>query len=163
MHWAEHYKKKVIDPELLPKKIIDWRKDGKTIATLNGSFDLMHAGHLHIIFEASKQADLLIMALNTDKSIQAYKNADRPIITLEYRLQMIAAIEFVDYVTWFDETNPIPILKVIKPDVHVNGAEYGLNCIESCTVSMYGGRLHLVDRIPGLATSEVINKIRQLS
>lgn len=121
----------------------------------------MHAGHLFILHEASKQADLLIVALNSDVSVQKYKGKDRPLIPLQYRLEMMAAIEFVDYVTWFDETDPCKLLEKIKPDVHVNGIEYTENCIEAETVKTHGGRIHLVDRITGLATSAIIEKIQK--
>lgn len=161
-HWAQGYLKKVIPPDQLAHKAEELRASGQTIATLNGSFDLLHAGHLHIIFEASKTADLLIVALNTDRSIQAYKSPDRPLIQLESRLQMMAAFEFVDYVTWFDETQPNHLLSLIKPHVHVNGAEYGENCIEAETVRANGGRIHIIPLIPGLSTSQIIKKIRSL-
>lgn len=160
--WENHFKSKVIAPENLAEKVAEIRESGKRIATLNGSFDLMHAGHLQIIFEASKVADVLIVALNTDNSIKQYKSPKRPIIPLEYRLQMMAALEFVDYVTWFDETDPRKILNIIKPDVHVNGAEYGENCIESETVKSNGGKMHIVQLVPGLSTSEIIKKIQSL-
>lgn len=157
--WKDKCSQKYIAPQDLEKKIAILRAAGKTIATLNGSFDLMHAGHLHIIYEASQVADVLVVALNTDLSIQRYKSLSRPIIPLEYRLQMMSAIQFIDFLTWFDETDPIRVLSVIKPDVHVNGMEYGQNCIEADTVHKYGGRLHLVERIPSLSTTDIINKI----
>jgi rfaE bifunctional protein nucleotidyltransferase chain/domain len=152
--------KKLVEPERLEETVAQIRSRKLTIATLNGSFDLMHAGHLYIIHEASKQADRLILALNSDASIRQYKSPDRPIIPLQYRLEMMAALEFVDYVTWFDETDPRALLAKIKPDVHVNGIEYGENCIEADVVKAGGGRLHLVDRIPSLATSSIIQKIK---
>lgn len=74
----------------------------------------------------------------------------------------MAALEFVDYVTWFDETDPRRILSEIKPDVHVNGAEYGENCIEAPTVKQHGGTIHIVQLIPGLSTSHIIKKIISL-
>lgn len=151
---------KLITPENLEKAVATIRRQGKTIATLNGSFDLLHAGHLHIIEEASKQADCLIMALNSDASIKAYKSPERPLIPLKYRLKMVAALMFVDYVTWFEETDPCKILEIIKPDVHVNGSEYGQNCIEGETVKKYGGKIHIVSLVPGLSTSEIIKKIK---
>lgn len=157
--WATYSKKKVIEPEKLQTKVAELKGQGKKIATLNGSFDLLHAGHLHIIFEASQVADVLIVALNTDRSIQEYKSPLRPIIPLEYRLQMMSALGFVDYVTWFDETDPIRILGVIKPHVHVNGAEYGENCIEAPIVKQHGGKIHIVQLVPGLSTSQVLKKI----
>lgn len=158
---AAWLQKKLIEPAQLEEKVAAIRARQLSIATLNGSFDLLHAGHLYIIHEASKQADRLIVALNSDASIQKYKSPDRPIIPLDYRLEMMAALEFVDFVTWFDETDPRTVLEKIKPDVHVNGAEYGAECVEAETVKTHGGKLHLVDRIPSLATSAIIEKIKQ--
>jgi len=156
--WLE---KKLIKPENIEAKAAFLRARGVSLATLNGSFDLLHAGHLFIVYEASKQADILIVALNSDASIRQYKKGDRPIIPLSYRLQMVAALEFVHFVTWFEETDPRELLEKIKPDVHVNGAEYGADCIEAKTVQKGGGRLHLVERIPSLATSAIIEKIKR--
>ena len=153
---------KQVPPEKLEEIVSSIREQGKTIATLNGSFDLLHAGHLEIIHEAKKQADCLIMALNTDRSIQQYKSPDRPLISLQHRLQMVAALGAVDFVTWFDETDPCKILSVIQPDVHVNGAEYGEKCIEAETVKQYGGRIQVVDLVDGLSTTNIINKIAAL-
>lgn len=160
--WENHYKRKCIDPEEIEQRVSEIRKGGNKIATLNGSFDLLHAGHLHMLYEASKAADTLIVALNTDRSIQEYKSCERPIIPLNYRLQMMAALGFVDYVTWFDETNPCKLLAKIKPDVHVNGAEYGENCIEAKTVKKNGGQIKIVSLVPGLSTSQIVKKIGSL-
>ncbi len=80
--FAEAILSKVIEPQQIEQKIESLRALHKTIATLNGSFDLMHAGHLEMIYQASKQADILILALNTDRSIQEYKSPLRPIIPL---------------------------------------------------------------------------------
>lgn len=154
--------KKLVEPERLEETVRALRSEKKTIATLNGSFDLLHAGHLFIIHEASKQADCLIVALNSDASIRMYKSPDRPLIALQHRLEMMAALSFVGYVTWFEETDPRSLLSKIKPDVHVNGAEYGENCIEADVVKANGGRLHLVRRIPSLSTSAIIEKIKAL-
>jgi rfaE bifunctional protein nucleotidyltransferase chain/domain len=153
--------RKIVDPKNLPSLIEDLRQQKKSIVTLNGSFDLMHAGHLYILYEASLKGDVLIVALNSDISIKKYKSKDRPIIPLEYRVKMMSAIQAVDYVTWFDEVDPREILKIIKPDVHVNGKEYGENCIEATVVKAGGGKIYLVDRIPSLSTTEIINKIKQ--
>jgi D-glycero-beta-D-manno-heptose 1-phosphate adenylyltransferase len=155
-------KQKIIPNELLAEKVNQLKAKGLKIATLNGSFDLLHAGHLYILFEAKKQADILIVAVNSDASIKKYKSENRPIIDLENRMKMLASLEWVDFVTSFDETDPIKILKIIKPHIHVNGAEYGENCIEKQAVIEGGGKLYLVDRIPGLATSEIIKKIKGL-
>jgi D-glycero-beta-D-manno-heptose 1-phosphate adenylyltransferase len=157
------HKNKIIIPSLLEEKILQLRQQHKKIVTVNGSFDLLHAGHLYILSQASKLAEILIVALNSDISIKGYKSPSRPIVSLPNRLEMMAAIEYVDYVTWFDELDPCKILGIIKPDVHVNGIEYGENCIESQVVAAGGGTLHLVQRIGGLATSEIIKKILHIS
>ena len=159
--YEEYFLTKYLPPERIEEKVSEIRREGKTIATLNGSFDLMHAGHLHILYEASLQADILILALNSDASIKKYKSPLRPIISLPNRLRMMAALGFVDLVTAFEETNPIEILKKIKPDVHVNGAEYGADCIEAETVRSFGGKVHIVQLVPGLSTSQIIEKVKQ--
>ena len=139
------------------------REQGVQIASLNGSFDLLHAGHLEMIYQASLQGDVLVVALNTDRSIQEYKSPLRPIVTLLHRMQMIGALEMVDFVTYFDEVDPRAILQEIMPHVHVNGVEYAPRCIESEVVESYGGRVHFVDLVPGLSTSHIISKIQSLS
>jgi len=157
--WRDTCRRKWVAPEQLEDWAVQKRNHGHSIVTLNGSFDLLHAGHLQMVYEASQQGDILIVLLNSDTSIQQYKSPDRPIIPLEYRLQMISALEWVDYVSWFDELDPRQVLSRIKPDVHTNGAEYGVNCLEAETINQVGGRLHLVERIPSLSTTEIIEKI----
>ncbi len=162
MSWESYRTRKVIDPSHLEERVEGLKKEQKSIATLNGSFDLLHAGHLYILHEAAQTADLLIVALNSDASVQSYKGPDRPIIPLKYRLEMVSALELVDYVTWFDEPDPRQILAKIKPHVHVNGVEYGQECIEAETVQAHGGRIQLIPRIEGLATSDIIQKIQKV-
>ena len=145
----------------LEKKVAEIRSVGKNIVTLNGSFDLLHAGHLEMIYQASLQGDVLIVALNTDDSIKKYKSPTRPIIPLKWRMEMMAALEMVSFVTSFEETNPISILEIIRPDVHANGSEYGENCIESEVVKRHGGRIHIISLVPGLSTSNIIKKIKE--
>ena len=159
--WSISYQDKLIHPDQLTTKIERLRQEGRTIVSLNGSFDLLHAGHLQILFEASQLGNILVVALNSDRSIQQYKSPKRPIIPLEYRLQMLAALQFVSYVTWFEETDPRAILALIKPDIHVNGSEYGQNCIEAEIVKQYGGKIHIVPLIPSLSTSDIVHKIQQ--
>lgn len=161
--WPTFCKSKLVPPHKLNAWSDSIRSGGETIVTLNGSFDLLHAGHLKIIYEASKQADVLIVALNTDESIRRYKGSKRPIVDLEHRLQMMCALSFVDYVTWFAEDDPRNILEKIQPDVHVNGAEYGEKCIEAEVVKKYGGKLHIVSLVGGLSTSKILEKIHETS
>lgn len=153
---------KLIHPDQLRTLSEQLKREGKSIATLNGSFDLLHPGHLEMIYQASCQADLLLMLLNTDASIKGYKSPQRPINPLEVRLQHIAALQMVDYVSWFDDLDPIKILGVIKPDVHCNGSEYGENCIEAPIVKENGGRIHIIQLIGGYSSTNMIKKIQSL-
>lgn len=156
------YQQKIIDPDKILQLTKKLKKEGKRVVSLNGSFDLLHAGHLFIIYSAKNQGDILIVALNSDESIKQYKGSSRPIIPLKYRMEMMAAIEAVDFVTFFHETTPIEILKKIHPDIHVNGVEYGKECVEAKIVRELGAELYLVDRIPSLSTSSIITKIKEL-
>lgn len=162
MTLVEKKRSKIVDPSSLSRLSFELKKEGLMIATLNGSFDLFHAGHLYILSEAAKQADVLIVLLNSDASIKAYKGKNRPIISLKDRLKLIAALEGVDYVSSFEETTPINVLSKIQPHVHVNGIEYGQNCVEAEVVKKHGGVVHLVRRVEGLSTSELIKKIKLL-
>ena len=136
------------------------RAKGKRIVTINGTFDILHNGHLHILNEARKRGDVLIVAINSDRSVSAYKGADRPLVPERHRAEMLLALRMVDYVHIFDESDPIALLTEIRPDVHVNGSEYGENCIESETVRRCGGQLHIVNRISGLSTSGLIDTLQ---
>jgi D-beta-D-heptose 7-phosphate kinase / D-beta-D-heptose 1-phosphate adenosyltransferase len=135
------------------------RAKGKRVVTVNGSFDVLHSGHLHILNEARQQGDVLIVGLNSDASVRAYKGPSRPIMSQQHRAEMLLALRVVDYVHIFDEPDPIAFLSEINPDVHVNGAEYTEGCIERDAVRRGGGKLYLVDRIPGLSTSDIVVRL----
>lgn len=136
------------------------RKKGKKIVTCNGSFDLFHRGHLYILEEAKKQGDVLVVGLNSDSSIQQYKSKDRPVISQEVRADMLAALECVDYVIIMDEPEiAVPLVKLVRPNVHVNGANYRENCVEAEAVKEAGARLHLVPMYKDFSTTNLIKKI----
>lgn len=116
---------------------------------------MLHAGHLEILYEASRQADLLVVALNTDESIKQYKSPLRPIIPLVYRLQMMATLEFVSYVTWFDETDPRRVLSVIKPSVQVMAQNTEKNYVSLKLSNPTAAYDHIVKLVDGLSTSQV--------
>jgi D-beta-D-heptose 7-phosphate kinase/D-beta-D-heptose 1-phosphate adenosyltransferase len=136
------------------------RARGKRIVTVNGSFDILHNGHLHILSEARQRGEVLIVGLNSDASVRSYKGSERPIVPQQQRAEMLLALRMVDYVHIFDEVDPIAFLEQVRPDVHVNGSEYGEDCIESETVKRGGGLLHIVGRIPGLSTSRLVETLQ---
>jgi len=138
-------------------------RDGVRIVTCNGSFDLFHFGHLRFLEEARAQGDVLVVGVNSDRSIKEYKSPSRPIIPQDQRAQIVAALALVDYVHVFDETVPMPFLEVVRPAVHVNGAEYGAECIEAEMVKRHGGVIHLVPKVAGLSTTELMARIAKLA
>jgi D-beta-D-heptose 7-phosphate kinase/D-beta-D-heptose 1-phosphate adenosyltransferase len=135
------------------------RGRGKRLVSVNGSFDLLHAGHLHILREAKRQGDVLVVGLNSDASVRSYKGTTRPLIPQAQRAEMLLALRMVDYVHIFDEPVPMPFIEALRPDVHVNGSEYGPDCIEAPLVRSLDARLHIVERLPNLSTSEILHKI----
>lgn len=147
----------------IEKIVNDLKKKGKKIVTINGSFDILHVGHLKILEEAKNQGDILIVALNSDKSVKMNKGPKRPINKEDDRASMLAALELIDYVVIFNEKDPRKLLSMIKPDVHVNGSEYGEKCIEADVVKKYGGRIHIVKLLTGYSTTMLIEKIRKSS
>jgi D-beta-D-heptose 7-phosphate kinase/D-beta-D-heptose 1-phosphate adenosyltransferase len=151
---------RLVPRRLLAQLAATLRAQRKRIVTINGSFDVLHAGHLHILNEAKRQGDVLIVGLNSDASVKTYKGPSRPIVTERRRAELLLALRMVDYVHIFDEPDPIAFLSEINPDVHVNGSEYGAECIEAETVRRGGGEIYIVDRIPDLSTSGLLGSLK---
>jgi len=133
---------------------------GRKIVTINGSFDLLHAGHLDILRQAAEQGDVLIVGLNSDASVKESKGLGRPIISERYRAEALASLEFVDYVTIFGERESLKFVESVLPNVHVNGGDYGRDCIERKLVKKHGGRVHIVERKIPVSTSDIIERIK---
>jgi D-beta-D-heptose 7-phosphate kinase/D-beta-D-heptose 1-phosphate adenosyltransferase len=152
---------RIVPREALRQLAVTLRAKGKRIVTINGSFDILHSGHLYILNEARRLGDVLIVGLNSDKSVASCKGPGRPFVDEHRRAEMLLALRAVDYVHVFDEPDPIAFLREVNPDVHVNGSEYGEDCIESETVKQGGGRIHIVNRLPGLSTSNIIDMLQR--
>ena len=120
----------------------------------------MHRGHISILETAKSQGDVLIVGLNGDQSVRAYKGPDRPIYPEKERAEILAALEFVNYVYIFQEPECIHFVELVKPDIHVNDSSYGYDCIERPAVEDSGGKLHLLEKINTLSTTDIINKIK---
>jgi rfaE bifunctional protein nucleotidyltransferase chain/domain len=143
----------------LLKTVKKLKSEGKRVVTYNGSFDLLHAGHVGSLLEAKSLGEVLIVLLNSDRSVKSYKSSRRPIVPEKERAALLAAISAVDYVCFFDEINPKRILSKIKPDLHANGADWGHDCLEREVVEKNGGKIHILKWTPGLSTSNLIKKI----
>ena len=125
-----------------------------TLVWTNGVFDILHAGHLAQLEAARAHGDLLVVGVNTDETVRAAKGADRPIFPLAERLAMLAALEVVDFVHVFAEATPVEALGVLRPDVHVKGADYADKPIpERALVEGYGGKVVLVPLVENRSTT----------
>ena len=130
------------------------------MVSINGSFDLLHGGHVYVLEEAARQGDVLVVGLNSDASVRAYKGPHRPILPEAERAETLLAMEAVDYVAFFDEPDCVAFVRRVRSDVHVNDASYGADCIEAPAVRECGGRLHLVGKRPGPSTTDILSRMR---
>lgn len=135
------------------------KKQGKKIVAFNGSFDILHFGHIESFEKAKEQGDILIVLLNSDKSINRYKGPNRPINSQNERAKVLSAIQHIDFIVIFDGITPNQILSLIKPDVYCQGKEWGKNCVERKTIEDYGGRIYILKHSASISTSQVIKKI----
>jgi len=134
------------------------KKRGKKIVTFNGSFDILHLGHIKSFEEAKKQGDVFIILLNSDESVRKYKGPNHPVNSENDRAEILASLECVDYVAIFDEINCKNILSKVKPDIHCNGSDWGKNCVERGVVEENGGSIHILKWQKGFSTSGLIKK-----
>lgn len=149
--------KSVDELDIISKKI---KSEGKKIITTNGVFDIIHIGHIRYLQEAKRLGDILIIGVNSDNSVKRIKDSRRPINNEDDRAEVLAALECVNYVTIFNENDPINFLSVIKPDIHVKGGDYGEDeIIEKDTVNSNGGKIELLPLIGGYSTTNFIKEI----
>jgi D-beta-D-heptose 7-phosphate kinase/D-beta-D-heptose 1-phosphate adenosyltransferase len=135
------------------------KKERKIVFT-NGCFDILHVGHVRYLKEARRLGDCLIIGLNSDQSMRQIKDPARPLISEEQRAEVLAAMECVDYIVLFDEADPFKLIEEIRPDVLVKGADWPRDkIIGADLVTSYGGKVHRVDLVPSISTSEIINRI----
>lgn len=157
----ELFKDKIFAREPLAAKAEEWRASGKKIVFTNGCFDLLHAGHLAYLSEAASLGDILIVALNTDKSVQQLKGPSRPVNNETTRAAMLASMFFIDGVVLFSEDTPLDLIKQIKPDVLVKGGDYEIHQIAGAAETLAnGGEVKVLDFLPGYSSSAIIEKIK---
>lgn len=159
MHRARALQEKILPVETLADVIANWRREGLTVGFTNGCFDIMHAGHISLLTDAKSHCDKLIVALNTDASVRALKGPTRPVNAEMDRAHVVAAMAAVDAVVLFNEDTPLALLKTLRPDVLMKGADYtreqvvGHELVES-----YGGRVELIPLKDGYSTTNIIKK-----
>ena len=138
-----------------------WAKENKHIVFTNGCFDILHRGHIDYLAKASDYGDILVIGLNTDDSVSRLKGPHRPIQDEKSRAHIMAALEFVDLVVYFNEDTPYDLIKVVQPDVLVKGADYKAEDIVGYDVVIAkGGKVETLEFLPGYSTSAIEAKIK---
>ena len=158
--------------DLVPSKIVDaqeaakmanrWRLPGKKIAFTNGVFDILHPGLIHSLSVAAREADYLVVGLNSDASVKRLKGSDRPVNDEQSRALILASLVIVDAVVIFEEDTPLELVKMLMPDVMVKGGDYKVQEIAGAKeVQEAGGRVVINPLLPGWSTTSLIEKIRK--
>lgn len=144
----------------LKLEVENLKQENKKIVTTNGVFDILHIGHIRYLKEAKKLGDVLIVAINSDSSTKQIKGPKRPLNNENDRLEALAALECVDYITLFNEKNPIKFLEEIKPNIHAKGGDYKIErIIEKDVVEKNDGRIVLIPEVKGYSTTNLIKRI----
>jgi len=151
----------VVDRPALVERVGADRARGLTIAFANGGFDLLHVGHIRYLEGAKREADRLVVAINSDASIRGLKGPSRPILSQADRAELVAALRAVDYVVIFDEPTVAPLLELLKPDVHCKGTDYTIDTVpERETVRGYGGRIAIVGDPKDHSTTDLLSRLK---
>ena len=146
-------------PEQLTALREQLEREGRSVVSINGCFDVLHRGHLRILETAAGQGDIVIVGLNSDESVRLNKGPLRPLVSQEERAALLLSLRAVDYVYIFPEKDCMDFVRLARPHVHVNDVSYGPDCIEAETVRKVGARLHLVEKINVSSTTDLIQRI----
>ena len=139
------------------------RNSGKRIVFTNGCFDILHVGHVRYLAAARSKGDALVLGLNSDTSVKSIKPDNRPIVGQDQRAEVLAGLACVDYITIFNEPDPLALIQTIKPDVLIKGADWEeMDIIGSDVVKSYGGEVVRIEVVPGISTSQIIQRILKL-
>lgn len=151
----------VVDAPTLARLVAGYRARGRRIVFTNGCFDVLHAGHVQYLAEARRQADCLIVAINSDESVRQLKGPTRPLNAVEARALVLAGLQDVDYVTIFADATPAAVIEAVRPDVLVKGADYPKEKVVGAQfVESYGGRVHLAELRDGFSTTGLIERMK---
>ena len=139
------------------------RDDGKRIVWTNGCFDILHSGHITYLQRSRRAGDVLVLGINSDRSVRAVKGPERPINDERERSIILSALACIDYIVVFDDDSPIELVKMLQPHVYAKGGDYTIDTIdqdERKAVEAYGGEIHIVPGVEGRSTTAVVSQIR---
>ena len=152
---------KVIQREKIEELLKLLRSQNKVIVATNGCFDILHVGHVRYLKKSKSFGDVLIVGLNSDKSVRSINGEVRPLNYEQDRTEVLCALESVDYVVLFDEDSPKDLLEVIKPNIYTKGADYTLKTLpEADVILRNNGWVEFIDFVEGKSTTKIIDKIK---
>jgi D-beta-D-heptose 7-phosphate kinase/D-beta-D-heptose 1-phosphate adenosyltransferase len=155
--------KKIKNIKAIKNIVARLRARRKKVVFTNGCFDILHVGHIRYLRKARSLGDILVVGLNTDRSVKEIKGEKRPIVPQEERAEVLAALEFVEYVVFFDEPDPFALIEKVKPSILVKGADWPNDkIIGGDVVEKAGGRVVRIPLVPGASSTGVIEKIIQV-
>jgi D-glycero-beta-D-manno-heptose 1-phosphate adenylyltransferase len=137
----------------------EWKRAGKTVVFTNGCYDILHPGHIRLLESARSLGDVLILALNTDASVQRLKGPTRPLVSQDERAELAAALQAVDAVTFFDEDTPRELIAAVLPDILVKGADWSHFIAGREEVEAVGGKVLALPLEPGYSTTGILENV----
>ncbi|ACL03636.1 rfaE bifunctional protein [Desulfatibacillum aliphaticivorans] len=151
---------KILSKNELIKAVEKAKAENKTVVFTNGCFDILHVGHVRYLAEAKRQGDVLVLGLNSDRSVREIKGPTRPIVPEAERAEVLAALESIDFISLFDEPAPLDLILAVIPQVLVKGADWPEDqIIGAREVKEAGGKVVRVDLAEGASTTNIIQKI----
>jgi D-glycero-beta-D-manno-heptose 1-phosphate adenylyltransferase len=156
-------KEKIFSADRLVKVIEGLKADGKVVVFTNGCFDILHVGHVRYLAVAKGEGDILVVGLNSDKSVRDLKGKNRPVQDEESRAEIIASLQSVDFVVIFDEADPLSLIVKFRPDILVKGEDWGEGeIVGGDEVLSWGGKVVRARLSPGSSTTSIIDKIKSI-
>lgn len=153
---------KIKNREEAKSLVEEWNANGEKIVFTNGCFDIVHRGHIDYLSRAKDLGTKLVLGLNTDASVQRLKGPQRPVVDEQSRAILLASMQFIDLVVYFDEDTPYELIKSLQPDVLVKGSDYQASDIVGYDVVIAkGGSVETIDFVEGFSTSSIVEKIKQ--
>ena len=154
---------RIFDSPRLRSQASKWKEAGETVVFTNGCFDILHIGHIQTLTRAKAEGTKLVVGVNSDASVSRLKGPTRPVNPQSDRAGLLAALRCVDAVIVFPEDTPVPVLEQLKPHVHVKGGDYRVEDLpEAQTVKKNGGRIVIIDLVPGRSTTSLIEKTKEI-
>lgn len=158
----EVIKNKIKDWTNAKHLVQEWHQKGERVVFTNGCFDILHLGHVDYLEKARSLGDRLVIGLNTDSSVSRFKGPDRPIQDQHSRARILASLQFVDLVVFFDDDTPLALISELLPDILVKGSDYMAESIVGAeVVQKNGGVVKTIDFVSGYSTTRIIEKIKK--